>query len=225
MPDLDGCLYTWKIHQISEILRKLKQQNLGINFILVIYFCITNYYQFSKNTFLSHSLYRSEVWACLSWVLCFMLSHNAAVKVLARAVVSSESSRREGSVSKLMCFWEDLVPCSSWAEGLCFFLYGTFLYNMATCFIKARQDRECQHGGSHNLLWPNHGSDMPPIGYKQVASPVHNQGEGITQGYEYQKAGIIGSHLWVCLAMWVGMNKRVDGYISWSTEAVTSFCQ
>lgn len=92
---------------------------------------------------------------------------------------------------------------------------------------KQGKDRVWWQGTNHNLIGPNHGSDVLSIGYKQVGRPAHPQWEEIIGRHEYQKTGIVGSHLWHCPAMCVRMNKKVDGHLIWGTEAVTLFffCQ
>lgn len=44
----------------------------------------------------------SGVWKWLSWILCFRVTHKAAVKLLAKAGVSSESMNDDKSASKLI---------------------------------------------------------------------------------------------------------------------------
>lgn len=73
----------WDILRFSNI-----QENM-----FVFYFHGTNYHyfgDFKQHTIYCISLNGSEVWAWLSWVLC-LRSHKAAVEMLPRAVVSSDT--------------------------------------------------------------------------------------------------------------------------------------
>lgn len=59
-------------------------------------------------------------------------------------------------------------------------------------------ERICQQDESHNLMYFNHGSDIPlplpcSIDQKQNTSPIHTQGEGITKGQNTRSWGSLGT--------------------------------
>lgn len=99
---------------------------------------------------------------------------------------SHKGCEPEATLTSLSC-----GPLSLAADNMA----GTWLHQSK----KVRKgQRECEQDGSHNLLYPSHGSDIPhfcciPFGRSKSV------GEGITRECDYQEARTIGSHFRSCL--------------------------
>lgn len=106
--------------------------------------------------------------------------------VMVGRIHSHKGCEPEATLTSLSC-----GPLSLAADNMA----GTWLHQSK----KVRKgQRDCEQDGSHNLLYPSHGSDIPhfcciPFGRSKSV------GEGITRECDYQEARTIGSHFRSCL--------------------------
>lgn len=178
-----------------------------IRITLVICWCITSYYKFSglKSCTFINSVSVSRVWAQFNWFPCFRVPHKAAIQLPVGAVVSCESSRREGATSKLFQVVGKIqFPEDYWTVCLIFLmavgwklplvLCHVDLSNIAPWLIKVCKPRKQGESVSKTDIIIILQVTSPSSLLYLNGSPILKQ-RGLHRTCEYQGMGIIGKHL------------------------------